>query len=67
VASRLGSVVGGEAGLLAALGGTLMSSEPGRFGVSGMFFPEEGLGGLSTFGDSLLVGISFAGEDEGIY
>jgi hypothetical protein len=45
----------------------LMSSEPGRFGVSGMVFPEEGLGGLSTFGDSLLVGISFAGEDEGIY
>jgi hypothetical protein len=46
--------------------GTLMSSEPRRFIVSGMVFPVEGLGGLSTFGDSLSGEIFFVGEAKGI-
>jgi hypothetical protein len=43
-----------------------MSLELGRFGVSRMVFPVEGLRGFSTFGDSLLVGIFFVGKAEGI-
>jgi hypothetical protein len=65
-ASRLKSSVGGKAILLAALVGILMYSEPKRFGVLGMVFLAEGLGGLSTFGDSLSGEIFFAVEVEGI-
>jgi hypothetical protein len=43
-----------------------MYSEPKRFSVLGMVFLAEGLGGLSTFGDSLLGEIFFAVEVEGI-
>jgi hypothetical protein len=53
-------------GLLAAPFGTLMFSEPWGFGVSRRVFPAEGLGGLSTFGDSLSSKMFFTGEAEGI-
>jgi hypothetical protein len=43
-----------------------MSFEAGGFGVSGKVFPAEGLGGLSTFGDSLLGTMFYAREAEGI-
>jgi hypothetical protein len=59
-------VVDGEVGLLTTPVRTLMSSEPVGFGVSRKVFLAEGLGGLSTFGDSLSGEMSFVGEVEGI-
>jgi hypothetical protein len=52
--------------LLAAPAGTLMSSEPKGFSISGKVFPAKGLGGLSTLWDSLLGGMFFVGEAKGI-
>jgi hypothetical protein len=43
-----------------------MSSEPRVFVISGRVLPTKGLRGLSTFGDSLLGEMFFAGEAEGI-
>jgi hypothetical protein len=58
-------VADGEVRLLAASVGILMSFEPGGFGISRRVFPA-GLGGLSTFGNSLSGEMFFAGEAEGI-
>jgi hypothetical protein len=43
----------GEVGMLAAPVGTWVSSGPEGFGVFRIIFLAEGLGGLSTLGDSL--------------
>jgi hypothetical protein len=52
--------------ILATTVGTLMSSEPRGFGISGRVLAVEGLGGLSTFGGSLSGEIFFVGKVEGI-
>jgi hypothetical protein len=46
-------VADGEVRLLVALAEALVSFGPGVFDISGNVFLLEGLGGLSTFGDSL--------------
>jgi hypothetical protein len=53
VASCPESAADGEVGLLAASAEVLLSSGPEGFNISRRVFPVEGLGGLSTFGDSL--------------
>jgi hypothetical protein len=64
--SRLKSVTDGEVGLLVAPAKTLVYSGPRGFSISGKVFPAEGLGGLSTFGNSLSGGRFFACEAEWI-
>jgi hypothetical protein len=44
----------------------LMSFGPEGFDITGKPFLAGGLGGLSTFGDSLLGALFFVGEVEGI-
>jgi hypothetical protein len=64
--SHLESAVDGEVGSHAAPIGTSVSYEPRGFSISGRVFPVEGLGGLSTLGDSLFSEMLFVGEAEGI-
>jgi hypothetical protein len=65
-ASHLESAADGEVRLLAASVEALAFSRPMRFDISGKLFPTEGLGGLSTFGDSLSGARFFTGETEWI-
>jgi hypothetical protein len=58
------STADGQVGLLAAPAKALVSSGPRGFDMSGKVFPAEGSGGLSNFGDSLLVTRFFVYEAE---
>jgi hypothetical protein len=64
--SRPESVADGEVGLLMAPAEALVSFGLGGFDISGKVFLVEGLGGLSTFGDSLSSTRFFACEAEWI-
>jgi hypothetical protein len=59
-------VIDGEVKFLEALVEALMSSRPGGFDMARELFLVEGLGGFSTFGDSLPGALFFVGEAEGM-